>query len=126
MFWWICLCAGCLCCIYCIACASGKLEKESGIMARLYSFRSGVVSGQPRGIEELETLPPLLSRPPMLRRGRRRSLAALRGWLLMPGHLELLIWIVGVCILLVLTAVLIWLFTVSWSYHLLQVKGMVT
>ncbi|BCL80300.1 hypothetical protein ccbrp13_27650 [Ktedonobacteria bacterium brp13] len=77
-----------------------------------------VVRAQPRDIGEINTFPPLLSNTPAVRRGLWRPLDALRWWLLAPGRLEIIIWIIGVIILLIVTALLVWFFAVSWRYCL--------
>jgi hypothetical protein len=77
-----------------------------------------VVRAQPRDIGEINTYPPLLSTTPAVRRGLWRPLDALRWWLLAPGRLEIIIWIIGVIVLLIVTALLVWFFAVSWRYCL--------
>lgn len=77
-----------------------------------------VVRAQPRDIGEINTYPPLLSTTPAVRRGLWQPLDALRWWLLAPGRLEIIIWIIGVIILLIATALLVWFFAVSWRYCL--------
>jgi len=77
-----------------------------------------VVRAQPPDIGEINTYPPLLSNTPAVRRGLWRPLDAFCWWLLAPGRLEIIIWSIGVIILLIVTALLVWFFAVSWRYRL--------
>jgi hypothetical protein len=94
------------------------VKRSSSSSRQALALARPVVRAQPRDIGEINTYPPLLSNTPAVRRGLWRPVDALRWWLLAPGRLEIIIWSIGVIILLLVTALLVWFFAVSWRYSL--------
>ncbi|WP_126597276.1 hypothetical protein [Dictyobacter aurantiacus] len=90
-------------------CVRPVAEHDTSIVARLREHH----------IDDIDTVPPLLSSPVMLRRPKASILHPIEGirwWLIQPGRLEFLLWLGGTIVLIGLTVVFVLFILSSLGY----------